>query len=66
MTINHPQIQDYRDFLDGVHGEVQICGYTYAASRALEMTDPIAFRVGFNDYLSWLGDEFEAKEYNNV
>ena len=66
MTINHPQIQDYRDFLDDVHEEVTICGYKYQASRALEMVDPIAFRVGFNDYLSWIDEMTEDMEYKDA
>lgn len=68
MSINHPQIQDYRDFLDDVHQEVEICGHKYQASYAFERTDPIAFMVGFSDYLSWIDEmteDMEAKDGNN-
>lgn len=51
----------YSEQLDAVYGEVQICGYTYPASRALEFTDPVAYRCGFADYC---GDEDTYTEVN--
>jgi len=44
--------EQYRDMLDDVYGEIDICGYKYPASRALADIDPIAFREGFHDYTS--------------
>ena len=39
----------YREALDEL-GDVTIGGLQYAQSVALERVDPIAFRVGFNDW----------------
>jgi predicted nucleic acid-binding Zn-ribbon protein len=41
---------DYDNFLDEVFGDVEICGYTYSSSKALEDVDSIAYRCGFTDY----------------
>lgn len=41
---------DYDAMLDEVYGEVDICGYTYSASYALQNLDPIAYRCGMTDY----------------
>lgn len=39
----------YRELLDDLYGDVEICGLSYSASNALESVDPIAFRCGFSD-----------------
>jgi len=44
--------EQYRDMLDDVYGESDICGYKYPASRALADIDPIAFREGLLEYTS--------------
>lgn len=41
---------DYDAMLDEVYGEVDICGYTYSASYALQNLDPTAYRCGMSDY----------------
>lgn len=41
---------DYRNMLDDIYGDVNICGINYNAGYALEQIDPIAFNVGFSDY----------------
>lgn len=41
----------YDDMLDDVYGEVSIAGYEYSTSNALKNVDPIAYRVGFADWL---------------
>lgn len=56
MTVPYEFINDYRDFLNDVHEPVEICGYKYDAATALERVDPIAFRVGLADYISWVED----------
>lgn len=38
----------YKDMLDEVYGDFMD---SYPASRVLEDVDPIAYRVGFNDWL---------------
>lgn len=40
----------YDAALDDGYGDVNVCGYTFAASRALKELDPIAYRVGFSDW----------------
>ena len=39
----------YDEMLDEL-GDVEIGGYSYPHSLALERVDPIAYRVGMNDY----------------
>lgn len=40
----------YKEMLDDVYGEVEICGLTYDASTALFRTDPTAYRCGLSDF----------------
>ena len=42
--------KDFDDYLDEVHGRVQVCGYVYSASYALKEVDPIAYE---EEYLNW-------------
>lgn len=42
---------DYDEMLDDCHGDIDICGYSYSASRVLQEVDPIAYRCGYNDYV---------------
>ena len=42
---------DYDEMLDDCHGDIDICGYSYSASRALQEVDPTAYRCGYNDYV---------------
>lgn len=41
----------YDDMIDGCDDLVVIGSMTYAPSRVLKDTDPIAYRCGFNDWL---------------
>jgi 5-methylcytosine-specific restriction endonuclease McrA len=43
----------YDDMLDEVSGEVHIGSLTYQASRVLKEVDPIAYRVGFSEWLDF-------------
>jgi len=52
-------VNAYDDMLDDVHGSVWIAGMTYTASYALSEVDPIAYRVGFNDYLDMIDEDEE-------
>ena len=57
----------YEDMLDDVYGVVSVAGYLYDTSRLLKEVDPIAFRVGFNDYCD--SQEWEvvsATEYDKL
>jgi hypothetical protein len=55
-----PKLQDYeledlyKEMLDGCYEPVKIAGYEYAVSVALYDVDPIAYRVGFNEWLDGL------------
>ena len=46
----------YDDLLDETAGEVRIGGLTYSASVVLKAVDPIAYRVGYSD---WLDSELD-------
>lgn len=52
----------FDDFLDEVWGDVEICGYSYSASHALEAVDPVAYRCALNDYESSLFPDIEEIE----
>lgn len=49
----------YKEFLNEVHGSLTICGMTYDQGDALEALDPVAFRCGLGDYESELQSELE-------
>lgn len=42
---------DYWEMLDEVYGDVEVCGMTFSAADALKKLDPIAYNVGYNDYI---------------
>lgn len=44
--------------LDECYPEVQVCGYSFDASRALKEMDPIAYREEFNN---WLDSEIYSR-----
>lgn len=49
--------QRYDEMLDEVYGDAEIAGMQYTTSTALQQVDPIAYRVGFSDYVdSELGE----------
>ncbi len=52
-------VELYNEMIDELEGDVVVCGMSYPASRVLRECDPIAWRVGFHD---WLSDEFEELE----
>lgn len=56
-------VEDYYwdDCLDEVWGEVEVCGYTYCASRVLELVDEVAYRCGKND---WLDGKYQDIVYS--
>lgn len=45
--------QMYCEMLDEVHGTVKVAGYEYETSRVLAEIDPVAFRCGLSDYISF-------------
>lgn len=58
----HQAEEAYEDFLNEVHGTVEICGITYDAGRAFKMIDPIAFHCGFNDWLDSVQADMDDEE----
>lgn len=52
----------YICMLDDCHEPVDIAGLTYGTSRALKLTDPVAYRCGLADYSSEISIENEYPE----
>lgn len=57
LRADEPTKSEYNDMLDECYGDISICGIDYTASSALKSVDPIAYRVGFSDYVSSVFDE---------
>ena len=55
----------YKDFIDETTEPVKIWGMEYSPSQVLQDVDPIAYRVGFNDWLDTL-DNCEDCEKNPI
>lgn len=61
-------IAAYDDALDG-EGPVQVAGMTFYASRIIQSLDPIAYRVGFFDWLDGEGidsDDLDDEGYASL
>lgn len=41
----------YDDFLDEVCDEIKIGNLSYSASQVLKAVDPVAYEIGFDEYL---------------
>ena len=58
QTITEGEAYDqYDQMLDDCNPIVEVCGYEYSPSVALERLDPIAYRCGFSDFCSMLESE---------
>ena len=55
----------YDDMLDDCYEDVNVCGYTYSPSVALERLDPIAYRCGLSDYHNSLLSDIEEVEIDD-
>jgi len=44
--------EQFKEYLDEVYGDIDICGMSYPASQVLQDVDPTAFDVMFADYTS--------------
>lgn len=55
----HEAIEQFNEYLDDVYDEVDIAGYLYSVSHALERVDPIAYREAFNNWCDEEGIEVE-------
>jgi hypothetical protein len=51
--------EQYRDLLDEIYGDTEVCGMSYSAGRALQILDEVAFRCGLGDYESEIQTELE-------
>lgn len=49
----------YDEFLNEMDGEIQVGGCVFDASRILKELDPIAYQVGFYDWMDAEGIEVE-------
>lgn len=56
----------YRDVLDDIYGDINVCGIKYSSGRALECLDPVAFRCGKHDYESELGSQWQCVKCDTV
>jgi len=54
-------LEAYDDYLDEVYDLASV-GFSYAASRVLREVDPIAYRVGFWDWLDSEGIDSDDLE----
>lgn len=59
----HDIEEQYEDMLNNCYPEVNICGQTYEAGRALRMIDEVAFNCGCSD---WSGDDFVTVSYHQM
>lgn len=50
---------EYEEILNDLYGDVEVCGYTFGSGSLLVDADPVAFRVGKNDYESAIQTELE-------
>lgn len=55
----------FDDMLDETHEEIKLLGITYNASFVLQQTDPIAYEMARNDYMSFLFEENMEEFQNN-
>jgi len=63
-TLENYEIEDwYRDDLDEVFGDIDVCGCSYPAGRILQEIDPIAFRQGM---LDWIDNKCQSGEWTEV
>lgn len=52
----HEAIERYKDMLDDVYPGVTIAGSSFYASTVLQECDPVAFRIGLDE---WIVNEVE-------
>jgi len=65
VFLTRSDIEDlYEEMLDECYPDLMIAGFAYSTSRALKEVDPIAYRCGFSDYISFmLSDGWEEIEH---
>jgi hypothetical protein len=58
--------EEYRDMLDELYGDVEICGMKFSSGRALQELDPVAFHRGKSDYESNEPSKWECGDCGEV
>lgn len=70
MYTNYTEaIAAYDEMLDEAYGPVRVAGYEFDTSRVLREMDPIAYRVGFFDWLDGEGvdsDDLDDEGYADL
>jgi hypothetical protein len=62
---NHELYEMYDEMLDSVYDPVKIGAYEYEVSTALRKVDPIAYELGFDEWLdSQIQDEVFIEDSN--
>ncbi len=59
---NLERVDEYREFLDDCGEPVDVLGFEYPASEALEALDPIRFYIGHTEWLESLEQEEEQEK----
>jgi hypothetical protein len=54
----------YHEMLEEIYGEVKVCGYEFSAADVLKEMDPVAYKVGLNDWLDSECSDGTIKEVN--
>ena len=65
QTMSWEEIEEgFRDALD-CDGVVKIGGLSYLPSVVLERTDPVAYRIGLNEYADILAEDYIIEGVND-
>ena len=62
FTTMSEAIESYDEMIDETHPAVELLGGTYDPVTLIRRIDPIAYRVGFYDYMDSLGVDTDELE----
>lgn len=51
QDISYESFQDFNDYLDNLHGDINVAGLSYPASEVLFLIDAIAYQNKYQEYL---------------
>ena len=51
------QYESYDNFLDDIYPEIKLGFVSYSPSQVLKSVDPVAYELGFQDYLDFQNQE---------
>ena len=57
--------EDFDEMIDETHEEIKLLGITYDASFLLKQSDPIAYEIAQQEYISFLYEEIMEEFQNN-